>query len=191
MKSDAEFKLKKRKAYNKADNKREILVEEYPIRQTRTTHKLNTKKKVKAGKGNMENARKFVKNIKTIVEPEVHPPDIQSPAPIEATAVYATEADVQLAHYEDKIKFAARESIDLHILLQEKDTFLAEKEESARLAHSMENIARKELKYSNDHILLLQSRIKRGYTKNEISCFRVCMARIFLLLCFRSPTVNG
>jgi hypothetical protein len=53
-----------------------------------------------------------------------------------------------LAHYEDKIKFAARELNDLQILLQEKDTILAEKEETARLANSMENIARSELKYS-------------------------------------------
>ena len=37
---------------------------------------------------------------------------------------------------------------------------MAEKEESARLAHSMENIARKELESSEEHILLLQSRIK-------------------------------
>ena len=49
---------------------------------------------------------------------------------------------------------------DLQILIQEKDTLLAEKEESARLAHSMENIARKELESSEEHILLLQSRIK-------------------------------
>ena len=115
------------------------MVEDYPIRRTLNTT-LNTKKKAKAGKDNAAKARKLkFKNIKTIVEPEVHPPDIQAPAPIEATAVYATEAEIQLAHYEDKIKFAARELKDLQILIQEKDTLLAEKEESARLAHSMEN----------------------------------------------------
>jgi hypothetical protein len=163
MESDDDFKLNKRKAHNKADNKREVLVVKYPIRRT------NTKKKFKASKVNMTNARKFIMDKKTIVEQEVHLPDIQSPAPIEPTTVYATEAEIQLAHYEDKIKFAARELIDLRILLQEKDTLLAEKEESVRLAHSMENIARKELKYSNDHILLLQSRINNLETYLHMS----------------------
>jgi hypothetical protein len=75
MESDDGFKLSKRKAHNEADNKREILVEEYPIRQTRTSDKLNTKKKVKAGKDNAAKARKSkFKDIKTIVEPEVPKP---------------------------------------------------------------------------------------------------------------------
>jgi len=40
MESDDDFKLSKRKAHNEADNKRDNLVEDYPIRRT-----LNTKKK--------------------------------------------------------------------------------------------------------------------------------------------------
>jgi len=48
-----------------------------------------------------------------------------------------------------------RESIDLHILLQEKDTLLAEKEESARLANSMENIACTQATSFIDHRFLM------------------------------------
>ena len=60
------------------------MVEDYPIRRTRTTDKLNTKKIVKAGKENAAKARKSkFKDIKTIVEPEVpNPLEIQSPVSI-------------------------------------------------------------------------------------------------------------
>ena len=83
MESDDDFKLSKRKAHNEADNKRDNLVEDYPIRRTLNTT-LNTKKKVKAGKDNAAKARKSkFKDIKTIVEPEVpNPLEIQSPVSI-------------------------------------------------------------------------------------------------------------
>ena len=81
MENDDDFKLSKRKAHNEADNKRNNLVEDYPIRRTRDTDNLNTKKKLKAGKDNAAKARKSkFKDIKTIVEPEVpNPLEIQSP----------------------------------------------------------------------------------------------------------------
>jgi stalled ribosome alternative rescue factor ArfA len=62
MESDDDFKLSKRKAHNEAGNKRDNLVEEYPIRQTRTSDKLNTKKKGKGHYSQCEKIRQEYKN---------------------------------------------------------------------------------------------------------------------------------